>query len=367
VDGLQSLDDATDGSEPSADEVEVDPLEVAPDSAGELAPDVGPDADAMACSDSAPTPHDLGCKTLGACTAGAAVTCMASLWACDYSLIPCYGSDDDCDCVDNDCDGVTDPLCEWEWEACQDDPCDHDGDGIPNAGMRCGGQACPSCGGLGDFPCDNCWYTPNPDQSDIDLDGLGDACDCDIDGDGLPNNGGASTGAGCPHCGDLGEPACDNCPFAPNPNQEDTNGDGIGDSCEDYLPCDTMPCSEDNCPWVRNPDQSDIDLDSVGDACDCDIDGDEEPNNNPGCPVCCNARMDFSPSCTLSYDGDQVICCQADPYPECDCAPYSPSGGPAAGEVCNGYDDDCNGMTDEGSNICPGGQICMGKAGCVQS
>ena len=34
---------------------------------------------------------------------------------------------------------------------------------------------------------DNCRETDNPDQADLDRDGLGDACDSDVDGDGQPN------------------------------------------------------------------------------------------------------------------------------------------------------------------------------------
>ena len=38
-------------------------------------------------------------------------------------------------------------------------------------------------------PIDNCPATPNPEQEDLDGDRLGDACDDDRDGDGLDDDG----------------------------------------------------------------------------------------------------------------------------------------------------------------------------------
>ena len=155
---------------------------------------------------------------------------------------------------------------------------DDDGDGVDNVDDNCVAVANPEQSdedhdGVGDR-CDNCPAYPHPLQTNSDGDLFGDLCDPDIDGDGVLNVQDAcprDPGGSVDSDGDRVCDATDTCPLRDNPTQDDCDTDGVGDACDPDIDGDGIANDgTDNCPFAWNPAQDDGNGDRIGDACATD-------------------------------------------------------------------------------------------------
>lgn len=170
---------------------------------------------------------------------------------------------------------------------------------------------------------DNCVYSYNPDQADSDGDGVGDFCESETDSD---------------EDGIIDDE--DNCPYRYNPSQTDIDRDGIGNDCDEDRDGDGISNFSDNCSYDENYDQTDLDDDGTGDICDFDRDGDYLINEDDNCPETNNGDQADADGdgtgdvCDSDRDGDRTVN-EDDNCPEASNADQADSDRDGVGNICD--------------------------------
>ncbi len=295
--------------------------------------------------------------------------CAYGLWVCAAagSTLECAGDTpqvETCNDADDDCDGVIDepfPL--------KNQPCDSDDQDFCPLGLYV-------CGPFGDEvvcvddvnqveTCDgmdnDCNGVTDDGFDDLDQNGVADCVDDDIDGDGDPND--TDCQPSNPEVFHGQVEACnavdDDCDGTTDEDFVDTDDDGSADCLDIDDDNDAIPDVSDNCPRIQNPNQTDTDLDKTGDACDLDDDDDgvldECPAEAPAEPVPCddNCRTVPNESQVDTDDDSQGDACDTDDDDDgdldfLDCAPTNPWIFHGQSDGCNGLDDNCDYVVDEG-------------------
>ena len=251
---------------------------------------------------------------------------------------------------------MTGGMSGWEWETtgCSDS----DGDGVND-------------------DLDNCPSDENPNQEDVDCDGIGNGCDGSTD---------CTEGVDCDNDCDGDYNQDDNCPNDRNPNQEDTyppQGNGIGDACdcESDFTCDGDVDGEDVTTFLADFGRGQYDRPCEsgntcnGDfTCDGDVDAEDVTKfledfgrgqySNP-CPQCGGGDWCVSVSECVDLDTDGYDTCDpsnpndTDGLPE-DCVDSEELINPGATEICDGLDNDCDPASTDGSEDPQVGMPCDG-------
>ncbi len=148
----------------------------------------------------------------------------------------------------------------------------------------------------------------------------------------------------------------------------DTDKDSLADCIDDDDDNDEIVDTEDNCPVNANKNQADFDGDDQGNVCDPDDDDDGDPDELDCAPLeplahhgakeaCdgvdnnCNNQVDEG---YADFDKDGLANC-VDPDDDndgsadaVDCEPLNAIAYPGGEELCDGFDNNCNGKVDEG-------------------
>ena len=276
---------------------------------------------------------------LGGCQATGVFECTGNQLGIQCSAVPSDPTEETCNFVDDDCDGATDEdfavgeICQVGVGSCRRDAfssCNLAGDGTVCIGAA-GAPSDETCNGADD-DCDG--------VADEDF-GAGEPCtvgigECATEGVRVCNLAGddsfCDAASGEPDPGDLCDGLDNNC------DGEIDEGFGIGDACTVGVGACTRPgvlaCSflqtTVNCEGERGLPTPEV-CNDIDDDCDLSVDETFETKGDP-CEVGIGA----------CYRAGVHVCNDTEDGTVCGVEPGEPTS-----EICNGIDDDCDGLIDE--------------------